>query len=72
MAITTDQLTAMEAAYYSGLRSVTFGGRTVTYQDMDAMWRAILLARQEMQIATGQGGGTGGLRPQRFTTLRGF
>ena len=72
MAITADHLATMEAAYYGGLKSVTFQGRTVTYQDMDAMWRAILLARQELQLATAPAGGTTALRPQRFTTLRGF
>lgn len=68
--VTPEQLQQMEAAYYQGLKSVTFNGRTVTYQDMDALWRAIQIARAELPAT--QPGGTGALRPQRFTTLRGF
>lgn len=71
MAVTAEHLASMEAAYYGGIKSVTFGGRTVTYQDMDALWRAILVARQELLLAI-PGQTVGGLRPMRFTTLRGF
>lgn len=72
MAVTADHLSAMEAAYYGGIKSVTFAGRTVTYQDMDALWRAIQIARQELQALAGAGQGGSALRPMRFTTLRGF
>lgn len=71
MAITTDQLTTMEAAFASGVKSVTHNGRTVVYQDLDALWRAIQIARQEIAAETGQGGGIT-YRPKTFTTLRGF
>lgn len=72
MAVTAEQLTAMESAYYGGIKSVTFGGRTISYQDMDALWRAIQLARQELELLTAPGQSAGGLRPMKFTTLRGF
>lgn len=71
MAATAEHLATMEAAYYGGLKSVTFQGRTVVYQDMDSLWRAIQQARQELQQSV-PGARVGGLRPQRFTTLRGF
>lgn len=72
MAVTAEHLSTMEAAFYGGIKSVTFAGRTVTYQDMDSLWRAIALARQELQALATPGQGAGALRPMRFTTLRGF
>lgn len=47
MADTEDQLVALDAAISSGVLSVTFNGRTVTYQRIDDMLkaRAILATR---------------------------
>ncbi|MDM0003899.1 hypothetical protein QTI51_04050 [Variovorax sp. J22G73] len=70
MAITTEQLTQMESAYYSGHKSVSFNGRTVVYQDMAQLWQAILVARQE--LAAGTPAAQGGPRRFTFTTMRGF
>lgn len=71
MSVTAQQLASMEAAYYSGHKSVSFNGRTVVYQDVDALWRAIQIARQELAAAA-QGQGNGAYRRMTFTTLRGF
>ena len=38
-------LDALEAAYYRGIRSVTHGDTTTTYQDMASMRLAIIEAR---------------------------
>ena len=69
MAATTEQLTRMEAAYYSGEKHVSFNGRTVTYHDLPDLWKAILNARQD--LASGGGQRTGGVRRFTFTTARG-
>jgi hypothetical protein len=71
MAVTAEQLSSMEAAYYSGHKSVSFNGRTVTYQDASALWQAILNARQDMAVAVDPGR-VGGQHRFRFTTARGF
>ena len=68
--VTTEQLSTMEAAYYSGHKSISFNGRTVTYQDMDGLWRAILTARQELAVSDARP--VGGARRFTFTTARGF
>lgn len=74
MAVTSDQLAALEAAYFSGERAVSVGGRRVEYQDMAAMWQAILNARADLaaQAATATGAAPAAMRPMRFSTHRGF
>lgn len=71
MAVTSEQLASMEAAYYSGHKSVSFNGRTVVYQDASALWQAILNARQDMSAAASPER-VGGQHRFRFTTARGF
>ena len=69
MAATSQQLANMEAAYYSGEKSVSYNGRTVTFHDLPALWQAILNARQD--LATGSGQSQAGPRRFTFTTARG-
>jgi hypothetical protein len=70
MAISESQLKAMEDAYYAGLKSVSFAGRTLVYQDMDALWRAIQIGREELKNDGRPDAGR--VRPMRFSTLRGY
>lgn len=69
MAATPEQLAHMEAAYYTGEKSVSFNGRTVVFHDLPALWQAIQNARQDM--AQSEGLRTGGARRFAFTTARG-
>jgi len=69
MAVTPEQLAAMEAAYFSGEKSITHNGRTVTYHDLPSLWQAIQNARAE--IAEPDGGRIR-VRRVRFVTNRGY
>lgn len=71
MAATPEQLQQMEAAYYSGEKSVSYNGRTVTYHDLPALWQAILNARADLAASVSPRP-AGGVRRFRFTTHRGF
>lgn len=70
MAATPEQLTRMEAAYFSGEKHVSFGDRTVTYHDLPQLWDAIQNARRDMLLVGGLA--VGGQRRFTFTTARGF
>lgn len=60
MAYTVEQRAELAEAIASGVRSVTHGGTTVTYQTLDDMLRALALMDAELGTVTV------GSRPQRL------
>lgn len=61
---TTTQLQAIKDAYYKGVQSVTYKGRTVQYRSLSEMKRIIDELEREL--------GTSKPRTVSFTTDRGY
>lgn len=53
MAATPEQVAALESALYSGVLSVTYNGRTVTYPSADDLAVRLSQARAELAAASG-------------------
>ncbi len=53
MAFTKEQVATLEAAIASGVLTVRYADRTVTYQSLDAMRRVLRQMRGEVSTVTG-------------------
>ena len=53
---TLDELQALEAAYHSGITTITHRGKTTVFASGDDLWRRILRLRAELGIGRPRAG----------------
>ena len=64
MAFTSDDLSALDAAIKSGSRSVSHGGRTITYHSLEEMLKLRALMQAELSTGTRTSFGTQRVYPE--------